>query len=130
MQISRSIGDAYLKKFEFNRSPLLPRFRQSESFDKPILKAEPDIKVQKLTPEDQFLIFASDGLWELISDQEAVDMVKRSPRNVSVSKKMFRHCCFILSGFLVSVYQLRKYYTNVTLAEVARWVGLVMVTCL
>ncbi|KAI3776733.1 hypothetical protein L1987_46522 [Smallanthus sonchifolius] len=79
IQISRSIGDAYLKKADFNRSPLLPKFRQSVSFSEPILKAEPAIRVQKLTPEDRFLIFASDGLWEHLSDQEAVDVVKSSP---------------------------------------------------
>ncbi|CAL5343364.1 unnamed protein product [Camellia sinensis] len=81
IQVSRSIGDAYLKKSEFNREPLLPKFRLPEPFDKPILKAEPSILVQKLHPEDQFLIFASDGLWEHLSNQEAVDIVHQCPRN-------------------------------------------------
>lgn len=82
LQISRSIGDAYLKRTEFNRAPLLAKFRLPEPFDKPILKAEPTISVQKLYPEDQFLIFASDGLWEHLSNQEAVDIVNNYPRNV------------------------------------------------
>ncbi|XWS75074.1 hypothetical protein CRYUN_Cryun01aG0054100 [Craigia yunnanensis] len=81
IQISRSIGDAYLKKAEFNKEPLLPKFRVPESFEKPILQAEPAILVQKLHPEDQFLIFASDGLWEHLSNQEAVNMVNTCPRN-------------------------------------------------
>ncbi|XP_022765283.1 probable protein phosphatase 2C 38 isoform X4 [Durio zibethinus] len=81
IQISRSIGDAYLKKAEFNKEPLLPKFRVPESFDKPILQAEPEILVRKLHPEDQFLIFASDGLWEHLSNQEAVNMVNTCPRN-------------------------------------------------
>jgi len=81
IQVSRSIGDAYLKKSEFNREPLLSKFRLPETFDKPILKAEPCILVHKLYPEDQFLIFASDGLWEHLSNQEAVDMVHNCPRN-------------------------------------------------
>ncbi|MBA0811382.1 hypothetical protein Gohar_003283 [Gossypium harknessii] len=83
IQISRSIGDAYLKKPEFNREPLLPKFRVPNSFEKPILQAEPAISVQKLRPEDQFLIFASDGLWEHLSNQEAVNIVNTCPRNVS-----------------------------------------------
>lgn len=82
MQVSRSIGDAYLKRTEFNREPLLPKFRLPEPFEKPILKAGPSIHVQKLYPEDQFLIFASDGLWEHLSNQEAVDIVHTCPRNV------------------------------------------------
>ncbi|XVE75292.1 hypothetical protein DITRI_Ditri12bG0083100 [Diplodiscus trichospermus] len=81
IQISRSIGDAYLKKAEFNKEPLLPKFRVPESFEKPILQAEPSILVQKLHPEDQFLIFASDGLWEHLSNQEAVNLVNTCPRN-------------------------------------------------
>ncbi|OVA09950.1 Protein phosphatase 2C (PP2C)-like domain [Macleaya cordata] len=81
IQISRSIGDAYLKKAEFNREPLLAKFRLPEPFPKPILSAEPSILVQKLYPQDEFLIFASDGLWEHLSNQEAVDIVHHYPRN-------------------------------------------------
>ncbi|KAK4478606.1 hypothetical protein RD792_014095 [Penstemon davidsonii] len=81
IQISRSIGDAYLKKSEFNREPLLQKFRVSEPFSKPILSAEPSMFIHKLNPKDQFLIFASDGLWEHLEDQEAVDIVNSYPRN-------------------------------------------------
>ncbi|XP_028185584.1 probable protein phosphatase 2C 38 isoform X2 [Glycine soja] len=83
IQISRSIGDAYLKKAEFNKAPLLTKFRLSEPFDQPILKAEPAILVQQLCPQDQFLILASDGLWERLSNQEAVNIVQSCPRNVA-----------------------------------------------
>ncbi|RZC29353.1 putative protein phosphatase 2C 38, partial [Glycine soja] len=72
--ISRSIGDAYLKKAEFNKAPLLAKFRLSEPFDQPILKVESAILVQKLCPHDLFLILASDGLWEQMSNQEAVNI--------------------------------------------------------
>ncbi|XP_052883093.1 probable protein phosphatase 2C 38 isoform X3 [Gossypium arboreum] len=84
IQIARSIGDAYLKKDEFNKEPLLPRFRVSEPFEKPILQAKPSILVQKLSPKDRFLIFASDGLWELLSNQDAVNIVNACPRTVRV----------------------------------------------
>lgn len=81
IQVSRSIGDAYLKMAEFNKEPLLPKFRLPEPFSKPILKAEPTVSVHKIQPEDHFLIFASDGLWEHLSNQEAVDIVNTCPRN-------------------------------------------------
>ncbi|KAL4636432.1 hypothetical protein ACB092_03G008000 [Castanea dentata] len=80
IQVSRSIGDAYLKKAEFNREPLLPRFRLPKPFLKLVLSSEPLISVHKLHPEDQFLIFASDGLWEHLSNQEAVNIVVNYPR--------------------------------------------------
>ncbi|KAF6171060.1 hypothetical protein GIB67_014640 [Kingdonia uniflora] len=89
IQISRSIGDAYLKKAEFNKAPLLARFRLPETFRKPILNADPSILVQKIYPQDQFLIFASDGLWEHLSNQEAVDIVHHYPRN-GIARKLVK----------------------------------------
>jgi len=81
IQISRSIGDVYLKKAEFNRAPLYAKFRLREPFKRPILSSDPSISVHELQPHDQFLIFASDGLWEHLSNQEAVDIVQNHPRN-------------------------------------------------
>ncbi|KAF8020711.1 hypothetical protein BT93_G1214 [Corymbia citriodora subsp. variegata] len=81
IQISRSIGDVYLKKAEFNREPLYAKFRLREPIRRPILSAEPSISVHQLQSHDQFIIFASDGLWEHIGNQEAVDIVQNHPRN-------------------------------------------------
>ncbi|KAL6907432.1 hypothetical protein ACP4OV_002471 [Aristida adscensionis] len=81
IQISRSIGDVYLKRPEYNREPLHSKFRLRETFQKPILSSEPQITVHQIQPNDQFIIFASDGLWEHLSNQEAVDLVQSSPRN-------------------------------------------------
>ncbi|WOK92867.1 putative protein phosphatase 2C 60 isoform X2 [Canna indica] len=86
IQVSRSIGDVYLKRAEFNREPLHVKFRLREPFKKPILSSEPSINVQPLQPQDQFLIFASDGLWEHLSNQEAVDIVQKSSRSGSARR--------------------------------------------
>lgn len=80
IQVTRSIGDAYLKRAEFNREPLPPKFRLPEHFTKPILSADPSVTVTRLKPQDEFMILASDGLWEHLSNQEAVDIVHNSPR--------------------------------------------------
>ncbi|WCJ32720.1 Protein phosphatase 2C family protein [Euphorbia peplus] len=89
IQISRSIGDVYLKKPEFNREPLYSKFRLREPFKRPILSAEPAVSVQELQPCDQFLIFASDGLWEHLSNQDAVDIVQNHPRN-GIAKRLVK----------------------------------------
>ncbi|XP_055826072.1 probable protein phosphatase 2C 60 isoform X1 [Solanum dulcamara] len=86
IQISRSIGDIYLKKPEYNREPLYAKFRLREPFKRPILSSDPSITVQELEPHDQFLILASDGLWEHLSNQEAVDIVQNSPRSGSARR--------------------------------------------
>lgn len=81
IQVSRSIGDVYLKKPEFNREPLYVKFRLREPFKRPILSSEPSISVHQLLPHDKYVIFASDGLWEHLSNQEAVDIVQNNPRH-------------------------------------------------
>lgn len=86
IQVSRSIGDVYLKKAEYNREPLYAKFRLREPFKKPILSSDPTISVHELQPHDQFVIFASDGLWEHLTNQEAVDIVQNSPHNGSARR--------------------------------------------
>lgn len=84
-QVSRSIGDAYLKKPEFSLDPSFPKFHLSEPLHRPVLRADPSICTRILQPNDKFLIFASDGLWEHLSNQEAVEIVYNNPRVVSLS---------------------------------------------
>ena len=46
------------------------------------MTAEPSIVIRNLKPHDLFLIFASDGLWEQLSDEAAVEIVLKNPRIV------------------------------------------------
>ncbi|KAK9069102.1 hypothetical protein SSX86_013218 [Deinandra increscens subsp. villosa] len=55
LAVSRGIGDRSLKQW---------------------ITAEPETKVIKIMPEFEFLIMASDGLWEKVSNQEAVDLAR------------------------------------------------------
>ncbi|KAI4318560.1 hypothetical protein MLD38_032248 [Melastoma candidum] len=89
IQVSRSIGDVYLKKPEFNKEPLYEKFRLREPFKKPILSSDPSILVHQLEPRDRFIIFASDGLWENLSNQEAVDIVNSHSRR-GIAKRLVK----------------------------------------
>uniref|UniRef100_A0ACD6A819 Uncharacterized protein n=1 Tax=Avena sativa TaxID=4498 RepID=A0ACD6A819_AVESA len=80
IQVSRSIGDVYLKKPEYSMDPIFRQIGPVISMKRPALSAEPQIQVRKLKPTDQFLIFASDGLWEHLSDNDAVQIVFKNPR--------------------------------------------------
>ncbi|KAK6935519.1 PPM-type phosphatase-like domain [Dillenia turbinata] len=53
---SRSIGDHYLK---------------------PYVSSEPEVTVSKRTELDSFLVIASDGLWDVVSNEVACDVVSR-----------------------------------------------------
>ncbi|RCV40774.1 hypothetical protein SEVIR_9G080700v4 [Setaria viridis] len=80
IQVSRSIGDFYLKKPEYSLDPLFRQVGPPVALKRPALSAEPSIQVRKLKPNDLFLIFASDGLWEHLSDDAAVQIVFKNPR--------------------------------------------------
>ncbi|XP_024311885.1 probable protein phosphatase 2C 43 isoform X2 [Brachypodium distachyon] len=80
IQVSRSIGDAYLKKKEFAIDPSITRFHLSEPLRRPVLTSEPSVCTRVLRSQDSFVIFASDGLWEHLTNQQAVEIVYNNPR--------------------------------------------------
>ena len=55
LAVSRGIGDAHLKKWVI---------------------AEPETKTLRIDQDHEFLILASDGLWDKVSNQEAVDIAR------------------------------------------------------
>jgi pyruvate dehydrogenase phosphatase len=89
IQVSRSIGDVYLKKPEFQRDPLFQQYGSPIPIKRAVMSAEPSILIRKLTSEDMFLIFASDGLWEQLSDETAVQIVQKNPR-AGIAKRLVR----------------------------------------
>ncbi|KAK1283492.1 putative protein phosphatase 2C 75 [Acorus calamus] len=56
LAMSRALGDKYLK---------------------PVVIAEPEITITQRTAEDEFLILASDGLWDVLSNDTACDVARR-----------------------------------------------------
>ncbi|KAL3580252.1 hypothetical protein D5086_018087 [Populus alba] len=56
LAVSRGIGDSHLKQWVI---------------------AEPDTNVVRIKPDHEFLILASDGLWDKVGNQEAVDIARR-----------------------------------------------------
>lgn len=63
LNLSRAIGDL---KYKCNTE--LPPKDQ-------IITAQPEIRKIALTPEDRFFILACDGVWDVMSNQDAVDFV-------------------------------------------------------
>ncbi|XP_021906840.1 probable protein phosphatase 2C 42 isoform X2 [Carica papaya] len=86
IQVSRSIGDVYMKHAQYNREPINAKFRLPEPMNMPYLSANPAIISHPLHPNDSFLIFASDGLWEHLSNEKAVEIVHSHPRAGSAKR--------------------------------------------
>lgn len=89
IQVSRSIGDFYLKLPDINGEALHAPFQLTEPLRRPVLSADPTIDFRTFQQHDQFLIFASDGLWEHLSNQAACEIVYNHPR-VGVARRLIR----------------------------------------
>ena len=63
LALSRSIGD-----FEYKTNTIMKPEDQ-------IITAFPDISVEKITNESDFIVCACDGIWDCLTSQEAVDFV-------------------------------------------------------
>ncbi|KAJ1271760.1 hypothetical protein BS78_06G150400 [Paspalum vaginatum] len=84
--ISRSIGDLRYK----NNTQLSPMQQAVTAF--------PEVRSENITHDDQFLIIACDGIWDVMSSQEAVDFV----RLYSSSNVELEFICEALLGHCVS----------------------------
>ena len=90
LQLTRALGDAYLKYPEFNE-PLYPHRsagrRVNVPYTPPYVKTIPDVFYLPLKPSYRFLILASDGVWDFMTPQEAVEFVannyREDPNDVS-----------------------------------------------
>merc|ERR1711988_1873897 len=49
---------------------------QDQDLTKPLVVAEPEIDVVDVTDEDEFILLACDGLFDVMSNQEAVDFIR------------------------------------------------------
>jgi pyruvate dehydrogenase phosphatase len=86
LQLTRALGDAYLKYPEFNQ-PGTHRGRHIvEPYTPPYVKSTPDIHHVKLGTNDRFVVLASDGLWDFLSDEDAVAVVEQCLRDGTADK--------------------------------------------
>lgn len=66
LALSRAFGDVYLKDWDDGL-----RDGATGGFG---LSAEPSVRIERLTGEDDWAVIGTDGLWDTLSGQEAVDM--------------------------------------------------------
>lgn len=103
-----------MKHQEFNQSPLPPSIQLKEPVTTPYLLSEPTIHVRTLRPGDQFVIFASDGLWDLLSNQEAVDIVAHHSKEVSLmaSAQHLSFCGSLFTDFPPKPQKMRCFFSS------------------
>ncbi|KAK8553629.1 hypothetical protein V6N13_062426 [Hibiscus sabdariffa] len=72
LAVSRAFGDRLLKQY---------------------VVADPEIQEEKVDSSLEFLILASDGLWDVVSNEEAVAMVKPIQDPELAAKRLMREAC-------------------------------------
>jgi len=65
LALSRALGD-----FEYKKNPDIPPEEQ-------IITANPDIIIHELTDEDEFAVIACDGIWDCLTSQQVINIVRR-----------------------------------------------------
>lgn len=65
LALSRAIGD-----FEFKQNKNLPSEDQA-------ITAKPDVTIHKITQEDEFLVLACDGVWDVLTNEALVAFVRQ-----------------------------------------------------
>ncbi|XP_031394626.1 probable protein phosphatase 2C 58 isoform X2 [Punica granatum] len=55
------------------------------------LSSEPHVAVEKIDNDVEFIILASDGIWKVISNEEAVDLIKNTKDAQSAAKTLIDH---------------------------------------
>ena len=84
LNLSRSLGDMKYKQ-NLEKSPA-----------EQMLTANPDVTVHELTPEDEFMIVACDGVWDVLSNEEAVRFVRerlvQGQTPASICEQVFERC--------------------------------------
>lgn len=85
LNLSRAIGDLEYKK----RSDLKP--------EEQTICSTPDIVVRELTPEDEFIVLACDGVWDVMSNQDICDFIRpRLEKRMElkdIAEEVLERCC-------------------------------------
>jgi serine/threonine protein kinase/serine/threonine protein phosphatase PrpC len=72
LAVTRAFGDPEYK--------VLKGKAWEQEFSADIVSAEPDVRVEEITVLDEFVITACDGLWDVMTSQQAVNFVRRQLR--------------------------------------------------
>lgn len=103
LNLARAIGDMEMKQNKF-----LPPEKQ-------IITACPDINVVELCEDDEFLVLACDGVWDVMSSQEVVNFIHE---HIDVEKNLSAVCEKVLDKCLAPSTALGEGCDNMTIIVV------------
>jgi len=90
LAVTRAFGDRKFKKSKY-------------------LIADPEFTEVLLLPEDQFIVVATDGLWDVMNEDEVVSFILKAEDKIKVSEQLVHHA--IQSGSKDNISVLVIYFT-------------------
>lgn len=70
LAVSRALGDRRYK------APMVKKLLPSIHEGMDLISSEPDIRYRHIKPDDQFIIIACDGIWDVLSNLKAINIVR------------------------------------------------------
>ncbi|CAD7694922.1 unnamed protein product [Ostreobium quekettii] len=98
LAMSRALGDHWLSDFG--------------------ITAEPEVMLIEASPEDDFLILASDGLWDVLTDSEAVSLIRECFQRAEASGADQQMCASLAGRVLIKAALHRGSRDNITVTIV------------
>ena len=81
---------------------------------------DPEVSVTRLTPDDAYVVLACDGLWDVVSDAEAVAMIRDTVKEPSMcAKRLGSEAMTRMSGDNITV--VVAFLKDVSTAETVTW---------
>lgn len=99
LAVLRALGDHHYKDLKAPTGP-------DGAMEGPLI-ARPDVAVHDLLPEDEFLLIACDGLWDVFSSQRAIEIARQNLREHNDPHLCSQHLVCLDSKFC-SVFHLHK----------------------
>lgn len=113
LAVSRAFGDSEFKKgiqniLDEEGMKISPRSLEKDrntedvikrNWDQPLITAKPEIEVTTLTENDQFLLLACDGLFDVFTEAEIVDFVRKQMKEHGDCQK----CCENLTDAAINI---------------------------
>ncbi|WCJ23504.1 Protein phosphatase 2C family protein [Euphorbia peplus] len=130
LKVTRAFGVGYLKKKKLNDA-LMGILQVQNLRSPPYVSTEPSLTMHRISKSDQFLIVASDGLFDFFDNDEAVKLVRSyilsnpsgDPAKFLLEQLMVRaaECAGFTKEELMSIPagRRRKYHDDVTVVVIA-----------
>ncbi len=107
LQPTRGLGDGPYKRMEvYNEWPMRTRRPQ---WHPPYTTAEPDVTQHTLTAQDEFIVMATDGLFEDLSPEAVVEYVGEYLQSPDARKRHKQNCAsFLIEKALIAAGEVRS----------------------